>query len=580
MKGRDFATGLSDNELKVAQVEIENRIAEKEADGEKVSTKEKNAITQQVYKDLEKGYISIDTIESTLGGETYKKYKDLTEQEESLSRELAELEEAPNTVGNSKRYDELQTKLNELKENSNKSQIREQLDNEMFSLTEKDALLRESYNERSRRGQNFEADLNKYDAKQQEIIKRATESGILNNTNRTHEFVDMVAKISADKGVLFDFTNNEKLKESGFAVDGKTINGYVKDGNIAVNINSNKALNTIVGHEITHVLEGTELYTELQNAVKEYATTKGEYQARYDAFKNLYKDVKDADIDNEVTADLVGDYLFTDADFVSRLSVEKPNVFKKIYDEIKYLVKTVTGSKEARELEKVKRAFDKAYKESAKAVKGLEAVYSRYVDERIMNKAEELKKDGYKKFERIKVTDVTEQMAEDVKKLVGFDATGYEVYSTTNTFKHIENRHGEKGKHDQSMQDMRDVALMGYVLENYDNVELVTKINGEVDTTNAFSDRNGKPSKMLKFSKEIDGTQYVVVATPENKYKKLWVMSEYKTKKDTSQTSHGNNPLPPTPEANPDNVSSKDIISDASKNVNNYNGIVAREFDN
>lgn len=361
--GQDFATGLTNNELKVAQVEINNRIEEREADGQKLSTKEKNKITQDVYRDLEKGYISIDTIESTLGGETYKNYKSITEQRESLEKEFKELENSPNTVGNSKRYDEVQSKLSELKKDTS----REQLDTEMYSLLSNDKLLQESYNERSRRGQTFEADLSKYDAKQQEIIKRATESGVLNNTNRTHEFVDMVAKISADKGVLFDFTNNQKLKESGFAMEGKTINGYVKDGNIAVNINSNKALNTIVGHEITHVLEGTELYTELQNAVKQYATTKGEYQARYDAFVKLYKDVDSAVIDNEVTADLVGDYLFTDADFVSRLSVEKPNVFKKIYDEIKYLVKTVTGTKEEKELAKVKKIFENAYKNSANA---------------------------------------------------------------------------------------------------------------------------------------------------------------------------------------------------------------------
>ena len=375
--GKDFATGLTNNELKVAQKEIENRISEKEKDGTKLSTKDKNRITQQVYNDLEKGYIDIDTIESTLGGETYKRYKESSDYETKLQQEYDELKKLKTmemTGEQFHRLPEVKKELDELKKNSSKSQLRGQLDNEMKNLTAKDTFLRESYNEKSRRGQKFEADLSKYDKKQQAVIQNAVNSGILNNTNRTREFVDMVAKISADKGVSFDFTNNQKLKESGFAVDGKTINGYVKDGKIAVNVNSNKALNTIVGHEITHVLEGTELYTELQNAVKEYAITKGEYQARYDTMKRLYKDVDSAVIDNEVTADLVGDYLFTDADFVSRLSVEKPNVFKKIYDEIKYFVKSVTSGKEARELEKVKRAFDKAYKESAKVSK--DAKYS------------------------------------------------------------------------------------------------------------------------------------------------------------------------------------------------------------
>lgn len=355
--GRDFITGYTQNEQAVIDKEVEKRVGD-----QKLSKKELGEIEEQVKKDLEKGYIDIDTIESTLGGETYSKYKSITEQEESLTKQLEELKNAPNTVGNAKLYEETENKLAELKKNSNKEQLKEQLSKEVQELTKSDLML-ESYNEKGRRSQAFEADLTKYDEKQKSVIQKAVESGILNNTNRTHEFVDMVAKISADKGVSFDFTNNKRLKESGFAIEGKTINGYVKDGNIAINIDSDKAFDTIVGHEITHVLEGTDLYTELQNAVKQYATTKGEYQTRYDSLAELYKDVDGAVIENELTSDLVGEYLFTDSDFINSLSTEKPNVFKKIYDEIKYLYKLATaGSKEARELEKVKRAFDKAYK--------------------------------------------------------------------------------------------------------------------------------------------------------------------------------------------------------------------------
>ena len=105
----------------------------------------------------------------------------------------------------------------------------------------------------------------------------------------------------------------------------------------------------------------------MQKALFEYAKSKNDYQGRYDALKELYKGVEGADIDAELTADLVGDYLFTDSDFVNNLSVTNRNVFQKIYDEIKHLMKLVTaGSKEARQLEKVKRTFDKAYRENAK----------------------------------------------------------------------------------------------------------------------------------------------------------------------------------------------------------------------
>jgi hypothetical protein len=364
----DFITGLTQNEQKVVDKEYENRITEAEEGGKTLSKKEKNKIYDEVINDLEKGYISTDTIEGALGGETYKTYKNMTERENEVKKQIEELENKPFsqiTVKEQEKLTELRKQLDTMEKSGLKNKVRNQLNSEVSELAMA-SKLSESYNEKTRRGEAFQADLTKYDAKQQDVIKKATESGILNNTNRTHEFVDMVAKISADKGVSFDFTNNQKLKDSGFAVEGKTVNGYVKDGNVAVNIDSNKSLNSVVGHEITHVLEGTELYTELQNAVKEYATTKGEYDTRFNELSELYKDVEGSNIESELTADLVGDYLFTDSDFINNLSTKKPNIFQKIYNEIKYLCKIATaGSKEARQLEKVKRAFDKAYKESA-----------------------------------------------------------------------------------------------------------------------------------------------------------------------------------------------------------------------
>lgn len=365
--GRDFITGLSTNEQKVIDKEVENRVAAQEKDGKKLTSKEKNKLYDSVVEDMDKGYISIDTIEEVLGGDTYKSYRETVDSEDALTKEFEELGNKQNaTLAEQSRYNELKQQLEEMKQNSQRDTLKTRLSEEVFGLA-KDSRLAESYAERSRRGQAFEADLTQYNAKQQEVVRRAAESGILNNTRRTHEFVDLIAKISADKGVLFDFTNNEKLKESGFAVQDKTVNGYVTKDGVTLNIDSAKSLNSVVGHEITHVLEGTELYTALQSAVTEYAKSKGDYQGRYDALAKLYEGVEGANVDAELTADMVGDYLFTDENFIRNLSVNNRNVFQKIYDEIKYLCKVATaGSKEARELEKVKRAFEKAYKEGGK----------------------------------------------------------------------------------------------------------------------------------------------------------------------------------------------------------------------
>ena len=367
--GTDFITGLNQNEQAVVDKEVENRIAEAEKDGKKLTAKEKSAIQTQVEKDLEKGYISTDLIEEVVGGDTYKTYRESVDSEDALFKEYEDLGKTTNpTLAQQYRYRELDSRVKSIKDNDLRSKRKEQLD-QFVAQQVNGSRLAESYNEKARRGQKFEADLTKYDKKQQATIQKAIDSGFMNNTNRTHEFVDFVAKVSAQTGTAFDFTTNEKLKETGFAMEGVVQNGFKTKDGITLNMSSNASRRFVVGHEITHVLEGTDLYSKLQEAVFDYAKTKGEYDSRLESITALYqKYAPDADPLQELTADLVGEYIFSDQDFVNNLSVKNQNVFQKIYGEIKHLLKLATaGSQEARMLEKAKRAFEKAYRENSKA---------------------------------------------------------------------------------------------------------------------------------------------------------------------------------------------------------------------
>ena len=363
IKGIDSVTGLTKNEQAVVDKVYKDEVAEAEKDGKKLSGTEKNKLYDRIRNDLQKGYISTDTIEEVLGGDTYKQYRDAIDSENAALKEFEGLYEG----------DELEQQKKSFQEHSKLDSIREQLGNEVSEKVKGDRLI-ESYNEKIRRKQLFTADLTKYSEKSQAVVQKAIDSGVLNNTNRSHELVDLVAKIAGDKGIDFDFTNNEKLKESGFAVEGATINGFRSDNGVTVNVQSKKALNSVVGHEITHVLEGTQLYGELQKIAFEYAEMKGEYKDRLRTANETYKNVEGYQgvdgynkIKSEVLADIVGDYLFTDADFVKNLSANHRNVFQKIYDEIKYLYKVATaGSKEAKELEKLKKVFEESYRESEK----------------------------------------------------------------------------------------------------------------------------------------------------------------------------------------------------------------------
>lgn len=381
--GSDFLTGLSKNEMAVVKKEVENRIAEIEKNGEKLTAKQKSNLEAEVIRDMEKGYISTDTIEEALGGDTYANYKQVADWEDSLLNEFNTLRDEFTTLNKMKNgdrtgeQDDRRAELRKILEEKDKHmesvfstsgryQLKEQLGNEVREMIKGDRLV-ESYNERVRRGQTFTADLNKYDEKQRTIVQKAIDSGVLNNTNRTHDLVDLVAKIGADKNITFDFTNNEKLKGSPFAVEGKTVNGYVTKDGVTINVDSRQYLPTVVGHEIAHVLEGTEVYAELQKTLFDFAESKGELGKRFSSTKELYKNIKDADVKAEMTADLIGEYLFTDGDFVKSLSTQNRNIFQKIYDEIKYLCKVATaGSKEAKELERVKKLFADAYRENVK----------------------------------------------------------------------------------------------------------------------------------------------------------------------------------------------------------------------
>lgn len=367
--GEDIVTGLSKNEQKVVDQLYNEEIAQREKNGEKLTLKAKEKIFDDIVEQMDKGYIDTSDIERVLGGEEYKTHTDTLAKEKSMQEEydkLFNMKNGDKSDADIARQAELKKQLDDLKKNFNRTQMGENV----FNMVKGDRLS-ESYAERSRRGQAFEADLSQYDSKYHATIQNAVNSGLLNNTRRSHELVDFIAKVSADKGVPFNFANNAKIKESGFALEGKTVNGYVTKDGVTINIDSPKYLNRTVGHEITHVMEGTELYDVMKQALFEHAKTKGEYDSRLAELTELYKDVEDADVEAELTADLVGDYIFTDDKFIRNLSVSNRNVFQKIWDEIKYLCKVATaGSKEARELERVKKAFEEAYREIGTSADG------------------------------------------------------------------------------------------------------------------------------------------------------------------------------------------------------------------
>ncbi|MEE0968356.1 MAG: hypothetical protein U0M06_03165 [Clostridia bacterium] len=183
--GRDFVSGLSKNEQTVVDKIYEQRLAE-ESENKTLSNKDKNKLYERVVEEMKRGYVTTDEIESILGGETYKGYKDLTDKKNSLEerkkaieneiKDLVKTPESQFTVEQREKLTSLREEAKGIKEalqNLGIKTAKNNLFNEVNKLTSKDTYLRESYNEIARKRQAFEADLTKYKGKQREAIERA-----------------------------------------------------------------------------------------------------------------------------------------------------------------------------------------------------------------------------------------------------------------------------------------------------------------------------------------------------------------------------------------------------------------------
>lgn len=351
---RDYRTGLTANEQKVFDSEYQKRLDE----AGDISKKEKAKIYDEVMEDFGKGYFSPDSIKNILGEDTSKAYEEAFANEESVRKEYEELGKKKTLdAAEKERYEQLKQQM-------------KLLDN---------GFIKNSFAEQEKRKQRFEADLSQYkDENARKTVENAMKYGLHNGTD-AHEFVDFAAKLAAKKGYVVDFTNTKMLKESGkeqygINADAKDIEAFVSESQkkIVVNMDSGRSYRSLIGHEITHTLETASTYGKLQEYLAEYAKQKGDYDTRLADIEKRYKGVK-ADAQKELTADLAGDYLLEDYEFIKKLLADDRNIFQKVYDEIKYMLKLATaGSKEARALEKAKHYYEKALREATKEDKAAE----------------------------------------------------------------------------------------------------------------------------------------------------------------------------------------------------------------
>lgn len=181
------------------------------------------------------------------------------------------------------------------------------------------------------------------------------------NSEKTNKLVNTIEKVINDKGY------NIRLDDTlGDNVNGRIVtNNQTGEIEITLNPNSSRTGEFILGHELTHAIQTQEMI----DLVNDRMTKDGDLRNAVEDLKKLYGT---DDINAEVLADISGQ-LFGTQEFINNLSVEKPSVFKRIYDTIVSLANKITGnSNEALFIKDLKNKWEKAYRENTNKITNAE----------------------------------------------------------------------------------------------------------------------------------------------------------------------------------------------------------------
>ena len=562
-QGRSLATNYTDNEQKVLDNVTESRFNEQIKDNPNMSKKEQNQlrsdIEEQAKKDLENGNLTPKEIQNALGNDDYQTYQNETKRKQALEKQLKELQSKSTTDMSYSEYNENNQKIADLQnqiDSINLDELKSKADTPVENrIQDNDYMLQRSYNNyqnnQEQKNVTFQyesqTDSKGNKVKISDLEKNVYDSAskVMNNTKESHDLADFTAKLSKDTGVQYEFTTTEDLKSRGYEVKDSIINGLnTDDGKVLINIDSDSVINRVVGHETTHLFENTEDYKTLQNELFEYAKTKGDFDKLKSELTEIYKNVKGANIDNELTSELAGQYIFSDTEFVQNLSKHR-NIFQKVYDEIKHLYKMAkAGSKEARQLEKVKRAFEKAYQNNeAKAGNtkySLNKKLKKYTNKELENfkggKIEIAKttndidtfvnKELSKKTSNNKILfgKVSDEIATTISKQFGINIDNYSISLKGDNVRKIIKDHGNpetESKRGQIAVTKSDFDYIDDIILEPDNIYL------------SGTTSSGKPS--ITFEKNINN-KYTLVEFVSDKNYTLEVQTMYKHKKKNSPT--------------------------------------------
>ena len=198
--------------------------------------------------------------------------------------------------------------------------------------------------------------IQKYKYEKSENVKvdnlRKDASIYFDNSLNTKRYIKMLEQIIADKDIEIRLNGNLTT------ADGKIANGSYSNGVITINPNSTRAGEFVAIHELTHAI-GTE---QMKNIINNYRKSNAEFNSAVEA---LLKNYNTTEINEEALAD-VSAQLFGNQEFINNLAQSNPNLFQKIYSEIKYLWHQFTGYRNQDQfINDLRYKWEQAYRSNA-----------------------------------------------------------------------------------------------------------------------------------------------------------------------------------------------------------------------
>lgn len=215
---------------------------------------------------------------------------------------------------------------------------------------------------------------------------RRTASMYLNNTARSNNTIKLLENIIKDRNYIIRFnpniTNEQGVPVNGLITkeNGKTI--------IELNPNTDNYVEFLVVHEITHDIATK----EMKELILDYAKQDPEFEKSLESLKERYKT---NDVSDEIVADVCGE-LFGNREFIQSVVEKKPNIFKKILNNIRKLAEKIkgTGANEyVSFVEKLKTMWEGAYYSNKSNLKKTE-----YMMTGIKGARNAIKNDSYNQF--------------------------------------------------------------------------------------------------------------------------------------------------------------------------------------